>query len=108
MNPYRRRMVTEEARSSRYPPLSAVTSLVSCSKPVQYPQGAQCVPPAPPVLDRAPLGLQLVGMYILQCPAPIRTALGRHDVERLDRPHVRCVPSTAQVLKAAQHIVVIA
>src|SRR6185437_669920 len=74
--------------------------------PPEDAHGPERVPPARlafAVIDRE---IQLAGMRVLQRPAPVRVTLGPDQPDRLGRPVVGGGAGRAQVVEAAEHVVV--
>src|SRR5690349_11793767 len=76
--------------------------------PMEDAEGAQRDPTARLALCHTRLGVQLVGMYVLQRPPAIRVALGCDEVYRLGQARVWFHSRAAQVVEPPQRVVVIA
>src|SRR3989442_14937109 len=74
--------------------------------PAQNPYGAKSVPPAGPTIAVLKRKVDLAGMRVLQKPSTIRLPLGTEQIDRFTHPRIRRIPDRAEVIEAAQHVVV--
>src|SRR5207237_8448310 len=82
------------------------SALVSCSIPVQHPQGTQRVPPAGLALALVHFYRHRAGVPGLEQPPPVIVALGLDERDCFSHALVRSGTGFAQVVESPQHIIV--
>lgn len=75
-------------------------------EPAEHPQGAECDPPARPALAVVDLDRHAAGVPDLDWPPAVAIALRGDQLDRLGHALVGRHAGAAQVIEAAQHVVV--